>query len=260
MSKTSLKERLSELLIESEITINRLANEVGKSGSTIHRIINNNSKPSHDTVKKIADFFSVNPTWLLTGKGGRVKINAEQKAQDQNMKNIIESAYKNKARVFDFKGNKFIETRANKFMLLSPLLEEMEQERFADDPFGQDFIATISYHPIHVKAPSSGKFFSFEVTGDSMETNNNSCLKKGSIITARVIERMYWGVDSYFEKHDAYVIVYEGELLIRAIKNHNVKNQTITISAYNTAYKDRTIRLHNCRLIMNVFSVTHTFD
>ena len=258
MTKSGLKHRLSELLKESEITINRLAIEIKRSGSTIHRIIHKNSNPTHDTVERIANFFNVNPTWLLTGKGEKNKPSAEKTALNQNIENIVESS-EGMAKVISFKGNKFIETKTKRYMLLSPFFEEMQQVIFAANPFDKGLIDSLPYYPVSVKSPCSGKFFSFEVSDDSMEGKNRSCLKAGSIITSKCIDRRFWSSEFYFDKHDIYVIVYEGELLIRAIENHDVENNTIVIKAYNnTVYEDRTICIDDCRLIMNVISVSYS--
>lgn len=58
--------RLFKLIKENDIDINILANKLGlKSKSTIYRYMNGQMAPKVTTVKYLAEFFNVNPVWLM---------------------------------------------------------------------------------------------------------------------------------------------------------------------------------------------------
>ena len=59
-------ERLYNLIKENDTDINLLATQLGiKSKSTIYRYMNGEMAPKVTTVKYLAEFFNVNPVWLM---------------------------------------------------------------------------------------------------------------------------------------------------------------------------------------------------
>ena len=59
-------ERLSSLIKENGTDINVLANQIGiKSKSTIYRYMNGEMAPKISTIRYLAEFFMVNPIWLM---------------------------------------------------------------------------------------------------------------------------------------------------------------------------------------------------
>lgn len=62
----NFSERLSELVKNSDIDIQRLAEMIGiKSKSTIYRYMNAEMAPKIPTVKCLSEIFNVNPVWLM---------------------------------------------------------------------------------------------------------------------------------------------------------------------------------------------------
>ena len=58
--------RLFKLIKENDMDINIIANKLGlKSKSTIYRYMNGHMAPKVTTVKYLAEFFNVNPVWLM---------------------------------------------------------------------------------------------------------------------------------------------------------------------------------------------------
>ncbi len=59
-------ERLFKLVKENDTNINVLAQKMGiKSKSTIYRYMNAEMSPKLTTVKYLAEFYNVNPVWLM---------------------------------------------------------------------------------------------------------------------------------------------------------------------------------------------------
>ena len=59
-------ERLFKLIKDNETDINILAKALGiKSKSTIYRYMNGEMSPKITTIKYLAEYFNVNPTWLM---------------------------------------------------------------------------------------------------------------------------------------------------------------------------------------------------
>lgn len=86
--------RLFKLIKENDVDINILVNKLGlKSKSTIYRYMNGQMAPKITTVKYLAEFFNVNPIWLM---GYDVPMKKQSKIDN----NILSKAAEKGAVVF----------------------------------------------------------------------------------------------------------------------------------------------------------------
>lgn len=98
-----LKERLEYLLSRDEVTPYKVSKEIGISQSVFSVIRNdtNNSKTlQNDTASKLAKYFKVNKSWLLTGSGSMLKSdsgNITQITQTANGNNNSQTQHVNSA-------------------------------------------------------------------------------------------------------------------------------------------------------------------
>lgn len=99
----TLKERLEYLLSRDEVTPYKVSKEIGISQSVFSVIRNdpNNSKTlQNDTASKLAKYFKVNKSWLLTGSGSMLKSdsgNITQITQTANGNNNSQTQHVNSA-------------------------------------------------------------------------------------------------------------------------------------------------------------------
>ena len=65
-----MKDQLIKIMTHFGITATRFADEIGVQRSSISHILSGRNKPSYDFIKRIIEKYpSLNPSWLLTGKG-----------------------------------------------------------------------------------------------------------------------------------------------------------------------------------------------
>jgi len=65
-----MKDQLIKILTHFGITATRFADEIGVQRSSISHILSGRNKPSYDFIMRIIEKYpSLNPSWLLTGKG-----------------------------------------------------------------------------------------------------------------------------------------------------------------------------------------------
>lgn len=125
-------ERLFSLVKENNTDVNILAQKMGiKSKSTIYRYMNAEMSPKITTVKYLAEYYNVNPVWLM--------------GYDVNMK----KDYK-----IDKLGNPVIEI---------PILGTVKASY--DYLAQENWIGTVD---IDKKLAESGEFFALKIKGDSM--------------------------------------------------------------------------------------------
>ena len=89
MKNTDISERISQLLINQEVSKNEFAKKLGYNRSqSIYDIINGKAKPSYDFFQKLynSEYSEIiNPIWLLTGKGNMLLEEPEQTNHQTNV-------------------------------------------------------------------------------------------------------------------------------------------------------------------------------
>ncbi len=70
MKNSDIKDRILQILKEEELTSSKFAIKLGVQPSSISHIISGRNKPSLDFLQKVLkNFTSINPLWLIMGKG-----------------------------------------------------------------------------------------------------------------------------------------------------------------------------------------------
>lgn len=71
-----MKDRISKLMREEQISSSKLAEIIGVQASSISHYLSGRNKPSIDFIQKlITRFKNISAEWLITGKGEMYKIN-----------------------------------------------------------------------------------------------------------------------------------------------------------------------------------------
>lgn len=75
-----MKEQLIKIMTHFTISSTRFADEIGVQRSSVSHILSGRNKPSYDFITKILEKYpSINPLWLLTGKGTMISGETEEK-------------------------------------------------------------------------------------------------------------------------------------------------------------------------------------
>jgi len=75
-----MKEQLIKIMTHFTISSTRFADEIGVQRSSVSHILSGRNKPSYDFIIKILEKYpSINPLWLLTGKGTMISGETEEK-------------------------------------------------------------------------------------------------------------------------------------------------------------------------------------
>jgi transcriptional regulator with XRE-family HTH domain len=69
MIKTTVNDRITQLIEHENLTTNSFANRLGVKPTVIYNIQKGRNKPSFDLLTKIIDVFQANSSWLLMGFG-----------------------------------------------------------------------------------------------------------------------------------------------------------------------------------------------
>lgn len=255
-----LKHRFEELLEEHKITSNRLAHEIAKSPSTLSRIRSGESASTKHTIALISKYFGVNEKWLTSGIGE--KYDTGDYSTNSNVRsNLVKAELINRLDVIHFKGNVFIKTPFNKFLLLVPVLGEMAQEDLLMNPDKQIPIDDYNRHPVSVSSPISGNFLAFEMTPDYSLNSLLSwdIIEKDALLVGREIKRDLWNGKFYFHSHRLYIFIHKtkGILVREVLSQPNDYKITLKTNVRGSDPIDEEIDLLDCVRVYSVLSLCH---
>jgi plasmid maintenance system antidote protein VapI len=245
--------RLVGLIEENGISNYQLAKAIGKSDSTISRIINKGAKPNAETLTLISNYFRINEKWLLTGLGNKLKSdkNASNNASTIALNNLFPAGdYVDNGR------NKFIRVEEGNYLMLTPFVQIQNHLHFIDNHSDKNFINTLPVNSYAVTKPLDEFYFSFEVDGDDMHTEAKPSIEEGYIVTAMCLDKEKWYSRFVFKRNKLYVIVHKEAILVREIISYDPETESIEVHAYNEDYKNETIYLKNCLKILVVVGIT----
>ncbi len=248
-AKSNISSRLSEIIEERGITCYQLAKFIGKSDSTISRIIKKGAKPNSETIKLICDYFEINDKWFLTGYG----------VKNLYAKPTINTALNNlmcHEDYIDIGKNKFIRIAEANYFMLTPLVRKLDQNKFLDKFDDSIYINSLPFNPYTVSKPLDDFYLSFEVVGDDMSSDKVPSLDEGYIATAQVINPELWNSRFLFKKNKVYYIIHEEGIFLREVIDYCRDLKCMTVHAYNPAYPDEKIYFKNCKMILEVIGVT----
>ncbi|MBN1414013.1 MAG: helix-turn-helix transcriptional regulator [Bacteroidales bacterium] len=81
-----MKEQLLKLLSHLNVSATQFAEEIGVQRSSISHILSGRNKPSYDFIIKLLEKYpSINPIWLLAGKGEMLLDSDETSTADRRL-------------------------------------------------------------------------------------------------------------------------------------------------------------------------------
>ena len=90
--ETTINDRIQQIIDHYNLNKNSFSKKIGLSGSmTITNIVSGRkSKPSYDVLRKIAETFPINLTWLILGKGSMLLDTGDElESYDFEVDNIV---------------------------------------------------------------------------------------------------------------------------------------------------------------------------
>lgn len=123
------------------------------------------------------------------------------------------------------------------------------QAGFGDD----EYIESLPRVPMMANKEHKGKYFAFEVKGDSMDNGLAGSYQEGMILHARELPKPHWKDKLHIHKWKNWVIVTKADgILFKQIINHDRGSGIITLHSLNEEYKDFEMNLENVAQLLNV--------
>jgi len=232
------------------------AKAIGMSKSYISEILKSEKAPK-TMGQKLEDNLNVSRLWFETGEGDMV-INPNKQVQN-NAKPLHEVQYP-----IEPGESPFIDMGNGQYTMLVPLVDEYSYASFPGGFKDPEYIEELRKISITVDKQHSGRYFAFEIIGESMENYSSKedakkSIPEGAVVVAREIQRHHWKARLHYHRWASFVFVHkEYGIACKTILDQQVEDGIIHLGSFNPdkkRYKDFEWHLDDIQAIFNVVRI-----
>lgn len=240
-----------ELLDALEMNPKQLSEAIGKSRPQWAYDVLNEEKNvgiSKNVAELVCNKFpQINKSYLLTGDGNLLVEES----------NAIEVPIEDKGSFFTetHNGAKFYELPGGGYRMEVSLVPFAAYGRFANEcdtlePDNEEW-AKESFYTDKI---AHGKYFAFEVKGDSMDNGTRYSFEEGDIVLVRELDRIHWRDGLRFKEHPYWVVVFGSSVLIKQMVAQDLTEGKLTFHSLNPSpeYADFTLDMDEVRALYYV--------
>lgn len=220
-------EEINKDLQELDITAYQVAQGTGIAQSTIGRMLNGETKrPNATTITTIRNY-------IKSVKSGNAKP-GEKPTKEHDAVWVNFESFK-----------------------LVPLVTHRAQAGFLAGWGDDEYLDELPKVPWEVDREYKGKYMTFEVSGDSMEsdTDPRESLFEGDLLLCREVQRIHWKNKLHIHKWDFVIVHREQGILVKRIKEHVTGNGTLVLHSLNPYYEDFNVEMDDLIAIFNIVDV-----
>ena len=235
------------ILEKESLKAGTFAKRIGVTPTQIYDLLSGKTKKISESVanKIISAFPIYNKIWILTGVGNPIqesliKIPLKEEEGEfftENTNNVkfydLGDKYRMVVKLVPFAAyGRF----ANECDSLEAEKETWEEESFETDKI------------VH------GKYFAFEVKGESMDDGTRNSFEEGDKVLVRELSRIHWKDGLRYDDHPFWVVVFDSSVLIKQIVAQDLEKGTITFHSINPSpeYSDFILEMDKIRSLYYV--------
>lgn len=242
------KDRLKYLLEKDGVTAYRIWKDTAITKGTIANYIEGKTSPNRSNVTILANYFNVNEVWLLSGEG---KMNQSNRARGEEPYLITKS------------GVKYYEMLNGKYRMRVPFIPVKAYAKYTDECRDAEFVGDeFEEFDFIVDKIGHGRYFAFEIKGDSMDNDTKRSLSNGDIVLARELSLEHWRNKLHTEDFPNWIIVLDNTILCKQILDQDLDKGTIVCHSLNPSpeYSDFELKLNDvCQLLNIIQRVSSVF-
>lgn len=241
------KNRLKYILEREGITAYRIWKDTSITKGTIANYIEGKTNPNRSNISILASYFNVNEQWLLKGEGGMLRYEG---IKDETPYLVTKS------------GVKYYEMSNGKYRMRVPFIPVKAYAKYIDECRDAEFFGgEFEEFDFIVDKIGHGRYFAFEIKGDSMDDNTKRSLSNSDIVLARELGREHWRNKLHTDDFPNWIIVLDNTILCKQIAGQNIEKGFITCHSLNPSpeYTDFELKLNKvhqlCNIVQRVSSV-----
>ncbi|MBK3516676.1 XRE family transcriptional regulator [Carboxylicivirga marina] len=154
-------------------------------------------------------------------------------------------------------GNEYKEMENGRYKVSVPLVQAHAYARYLTDYQASDLHERFEYVDFVVDMIGKGKYYAFEIKGDSMDDDSKRSIPHGSTVLARDVKSEYWKDKLNFKKFPYWIIVHENSILCKEVIAHDVEKGIIKCHSLNDSpeYSDFEVNLREVKQLLNIVKV-----
>lgn len=234
------KDRLKYLLEKEGVTAYRIWKDTAITKGTIANYLEGKTTPNKSNVSLLASYFNVNEAWLLNGEG-QIRASVKNKGEEPYL--ITKS------------GVKYYEMANGKYRMRVPFIPAKAYAKYIDEFCDAEFVGEeFEEFDFIVDKIGHGRYFAFEIKGDSMDDDSKRSLSNGDIVLARELGHEHWINKLHTEDFPNWIIVLDNTILCKQIIDQDIEKGNIICHSLNPSpeYADFELKLDNVSQLLNI--------
>ena len=140
---------------------------------------------------------------------------------------------------------------------LVPLVSHRAQAGFMAGWGDEEYLDDLPKVPWEVDKEYRGNYLTFEVSGDSMESEEypRESLFEGDLLLCREVQQHHWENKLHINKWDFVVAHREHGVLVKRIAAHNTETGELTLHSLNSYYEDFVVNIDDLIAIFNIVDI-----
>lgn len=235
------------ILEREKLKAGTFAKAIGVTPTQIYDLQSGKTKKISESIaNKIVSAFPIyNKVWVLTGSGSPIEESLLQvPIRDDDGEFFTENH--NNVKFYNLGDRYRMVVKLVPFAAYGRFANECdtleaEKEVWEEESFEIDKI-------VH------GKYFAFEVKGESMDDGTRNSFEEGDRVLVRELDRMHWKDGLRFNDHPYWVVVFDSSVLIKQIVAQDLEKGTITFHSLNPSpeYSNFTLEMDKIRALYYV--------
>jgi transcriptional regulator with XRE-family HTH domain len=234
------KNRLKYLLEKEGITAYRIWKDTSITKGTIANYIEGKTNPDKSNISILANYFNVTEKWLLKGEGN---MDRSEEIKGETPYLITKS------------GVKYYEMSNGKYRMRVPFVPVKAYAKYIDEYRDAEFLGgEFEEFDFIVDKIGLGRYFAFEIKGDSMDDDTKRSLSNGDIVLARELSKEHWRNKLHTDDFPNWIIVLDNTILCKQIAEQNTEKGYILCHSLNSSpeYTDFEIKLDKVYQLYNI--------
>jgi len=238
--ETDVKQRLIQFLDEIGMSKTEFGRRIGASSAYVTSI--RKSIPAEKLMLIKEQFPQLNIDWLITGQGNKYNDDVHPANMEEP-----EPFTENKNGNYYYRrsdGQLFVEVPLVPYSALGSPADE-----FAELTADRSRYKMMGFE---VDRVGHGRYFAFEVDGDSMDDGTRSSFERGDVVLVRELDRSHWLPKLHLSQWRFWVVCWQNCVRLKEITAQTAT--TITLHSLNPSpeYTDFTLNLAEVSRLFNV--------
>lgn len=246
----TINKRIREIVKSSGKSVRAYAEFAGIAQTTLNDCIKGISEPKFGLIDKIVNAEpNINPNWLLMGRGQMFRNQEPENEYDGTFVSNDEEPY-----FINSSGVKYFQLPSGKYRMRVPLIPMKAYAKYIDECRDAEFRSDLQEVEFIVEKIGLGRYYAFEIKGDSMDDGSKRSICDKDIVLARELARDHWRHKLHNDEYPFWIIRLDSTIVCKEIVDQDLDRAQITCHSLNPSpeYSDFTLALNDVRQLCNI--------